>query len=241
MILADFHIHSTFSDGSLTIPEIIDLYGSRGFGAIAITDHLCEEKSLLGVTAHWLGRSLTRENFPLYIKTIKEEAARAWKQYKMLVIPGFEITKNSLFNHRSAHVLAIGIEKYITADQDIMAAVREIRANGALAIAAHPVFTGDFEPQTYHLWNRRHEIQNEFDAWEVASGPTLFSEVLHSGLKMIASSDLHHAKQINSWKTKLDCEKNQAAIFEAIREQRLEFFFFEDQVRELSSLVAKSS
>ncbi|MEL4881681.1 hypothetical protein AAEH85_22275, partial [Shewanella algae] len=81
-------------------------YGSRGFGAIAITDHLCEEKTFLGKSARWLNRSLTRESFPRYIETIKQEAERAWQQYRMVVIPGFELTKNSLFNHRSAHVVA---------------------------------------------------------------------------------------------------------------------------------------
>ena len=38
--LGDLHMHSTFSDGKLTIPELVDLFGSRGFGVIAITDHL---------------------------------------------------------------------------------------------------------------------------------------------------------------------------------------------------------
>ena len=239
MILADFHIHSTFSDGSLTIAEIVDLYGSRGFGAICITDHLCEEKTLLGKTAKFLHRTLTKQNFPLYIETIKQEAERAWRQYRLLVIPGFEVTKNSLFNHRSAHVLAIGIDKYISADQDILQATREIRRHGALAVAAHPVFTGSFEPQTYHLWHRRHEIQHEFDAWEVASGPNLFSEVLHSGFKMIASSDLHHASQINSWKTIVNAEKNQEAILHAIRQQNIEFKFFEDRAQNLLPLKAR--
>lgn len=227
-MLADFHIHSTFSDGTLSIPEIIDLYGKRGFGAIAITDHLCEESTFLGKSAHWLSRTLTRKTFPFYMETIQQEAERAWQQYRMIVLPGFEVTKNSIFNHRSAHVLGVGITSLVSADQDIVKATREIRSQGALAIAAHPVFTGEFEPQTYHLWSRREELAGEFDAWEVASGTNLSSEVLHSGLKMIASSDLHRPSNINAWKTKLDCERHPEAIMDAIRNQEVEFVFYQD-------------
>ena len=36
MFLADFHVHTTWSDGKLSIAEVVDLFGKRGFGAIAI-------------------------------------------------------------------------------------------------------------------------------------------------------------------------------------------------------------
>lgn len=226
MMLCDFHIHSTFSDGSLTIAEIVDLYGRRGFGAIAITDHLCEESTFLGKTARWLERTLTRETFPFYLDTIHAQAERAWRQYRMRVLPGFELTKNSLINHRSAHVVAVGVEKWISADQDIFAMLKEIRAAGGLAIAAHPVCTGKFEPQTYFLWSRRRELAPHFDAWEVASGKQLFAPVAESGLPMLANSDLHHAHHIHAWKTKLSCERHPEAIKEAVRRQRVEFEYY---------------
>jgi hypothetical protein len=113
MILADLHIHSTFSDGKLTIPQLVDFYGRRGFGAIAITDHLCE-------------------------------------------------------------------------------------------------------------------LASEFDAWEAASGPYLFSEVLTSGLPRIATSDLHRPEQIHSWKTIVHSERTQDAILAAVRRQQVSFTFFQD-------------
>lgn len=227
-MLCDFHIHSDFSDGRLSVAQLVDLYGRRGFGAIAITDHLCEENSLLGVTANFLGRTLTQHTFQNYVDTVKQEAERAWKQYRLVVIPGFELTKNSLFNQRSAHILALGVEKFISADLDIYSMLKKIRSNGGLSIAAHPVCTGNFEPQTYFLWSQRHDLSKYMDAWEVASGSVLFEDVLNSGLPMIASSDLHHPRQISSWKTVLRCERNQEAIFEAIRNQQLEFTYYAD-------------
>lgn len=228
MMLGDFHIHSRFSDGVLTIPELVDAYGQRGFGVIAITDHLCESETFLGRSARFLERTLTAESFPRYIEQIREEGERAWKQYRMIVLPGFEVTKNSIFNHRSAHILAIGIDQFVSADQDPLTIARQIRSHGGLAVAAHPVFTGIKEPQTYFLWNRREEWRSEFDAWEVASGPVLFREVMTSGLNLIASSDLHQLRQITSWKTKLSCERQPEAILDAIRRQNLDFVFYQD-------------
>lgn len=105
MFLADFHIHSTFSDGKLAIPEIVDLYGSLGFGAIAITDHLCENATLIGKASAYLRCTLTEASFPLYRELLKTEAERAWDQYRMVVIPGVELTKNSVSNHRSVQIL----------------------------------------------------------------------------------------------------------------------------------------
>ncbi len=219
-------MHSTFSDGKLTIPELVDLFGSRGFGVIAITDHLCEESSTIGKAARYLGQTLTPATFPLYIEILKSEAERAWKQYKMVLLPGFELTKNSMSNHRSAHLLGIGVSQYIRADQDPLVLARAIRSQGALAIAAHPVHTRKSEKQTYHLWDRREELAPELDAWEVASGPYLFDEVLASGLPLVASGDLHQPEQITSWKTVFNCERHPEAILDAIRRQDVDFRFY---------------
>ncbi len=223
MILADLHVHSTFSDGKMTIAELVDFYGSLGFGCIAITDHICEEKSFLGLAAGYLAYTLTAATWSSYLEIIRIEAERARKTYGMIVIPGFELSKNSWSNHRSAHILGLGVSEFVSADGDIVDLARAIRAQGGLAVGAHPVSTRKFEKQTYHLWNRRDEMRDELDAWEVASGPYLFSEVMESGLPMIATSDLHRADQINSWKTVLHCQRHPEAILQAIRKQQVEF------------------
>ncbi len=228
MFLADLHVHSNFSDGQMSIPELVDFYGSRGFGAIAITDHICEDHTFLGLAAGYLKLSLSQATFPLYLEILKAETERAQRVYNMVVIAGFELSKNSWFNHRSAHILGLGITQFMTADGDIRDLTRAIRSQGGLAIAAHPVSTRKLEPQTYHLWNRREELKHEFDAWEVASGPHYFQEVHESGLPLLATSDLHRKNQIDSWKTRFNCERSQDAIFSAIRSQDLSFVFYRD-------------
>lgn len=232
MFLADFHVHSNFSDGKLAIPDVIDMFGKRGFGAIAITDHLCEKQSFLGKASSYLGCTLTAGTFPLYLEILKTEAARAWDQYRMVVLPGYEVTKNTLSNHHSAHVLGIGVTELVSADADVAEIARGIRAQGALAIAAHPVWTRKMEKQTYHIWHRRQELEKEFDAWEVASGAYLFDEVAQTNYPKIASSDLHVPRHMTSWKTVLECERHPEAILDAIRKQDIRFHYYVDQPQE---------
>lgn len=228
MMLADMHIHSTYSDGKLSIPEIVDFYGSRNFKIIAITDHLCEENTFIGKASLFLKKTLTKETFSAYMDEIQKESARAMKQYGMLVVPGIELTKNSFTFHKSAHILALGIKEFINADGGISDLIKQIKNQEALSVAAHPVSTKYFEHQTYQLWDNRLELAGMIDAWEVASGPFIFDEVLRSGLPLIASSDFHHPKQIRSWKTLVNCELNFESFKSAIKRQDIQFTFYED-------------
>lgn len=227
-ILADFHVHTNFSDGFHSLDEVVDLYGLQGFGAIAITDHICEETTWLGRAAHKLEKSLNQNAFSNYLESILAANERALKLYNMLVIPGFEISKNSLNNHRSAHILGLGINAFVSADASITSITNNIREQGGITIAAHPVWTRKLEMQTFHLWDNKEELSKQFDAWEVASGRHFFQEVQQSGLPMLATGDLHHRKQLSSWKTSFHCELKAEALFEAIQQQNLDFSFYKE-------------
>lgn len=227
----DLHIHSQFSDGKLSVAEIIDLYGQRGFGAIAITDHLCERNGVVGKVSHGLNYSLSKEKFPLYIETLRREKERAWEQYQMLLIPGYEITKNSFANHRSAHILILGIETFIDPEWTVDEILKTAKSLGALTIAAHPFYTGDFEFQTFHLWSRREQLKDLIDAWEVNYRKKICQEVLTSGLPLIANSDFHHSGHFNSWKTKIYSETSTQSVFESIRNQKMDFFLDSDLIQ----------
>ena len=225
--LADFHMHTTYSDGKMSMKEVIDLCGQKGLGAIAITDHIGEDHTLVSKAAILLEQAMNREGFARYMEELKEETQRAWDQYRMVVIPGFELSKNRISNRRSAHILGLGITDYVPADGDSLELVKKIKGQGALAIAAHPVFTRVMEKQTYHLWERRRELAEHMDAWEVASGPHVFPEVVSEKLPRIASSDMHVRRQMRSWKTEFHCERNPEAILDCIRKQQLRFRFLD--------------
>jgi hypothetical protein len=228
MNLSDFHIHSNFSDGKHSIPEIVDFYGKRGFSSIAITDHVCEDTTFLGKAAAYLERTLTPANFPFYLEILKSEKKRAWKQYEMVLIPGVEITKNSFSNHRSAHILALGIKEWINPNLAIDEILSEIRRQEAVSVAAHPVSNHKIEKQTLHLWDERKLYAPLFDAWEVGSGVNFYDEVARSGLPMIASTDLHRFSQISGWKSIVRSELKAEFILEAIRKQDVRFQYYEE-------------
>lgn len=235
--MADFHLHTNKSDGKFSIRELVDYCGKLGHGVICITDHLCEKISFLGKAAHYLGCSLEESTFSSYIQEIEEEAERAKRLYNMLVLPGYEITKNSFSNHRSFHILAIGIRKYVNPSLPIEELCTQIRSHSGVVVAAHPVSTRKWEKQTYHLWDNREKWAHLFDAWEVASGPHLFPEVMHSGLPLLANSDMHLPHQIYAWKTIMDCEKSEEAIKISIIKQDLRFHHF---VQDTSTFSEKS-
>jgi hypothetical protein len=233
-IRIDLHVHSNFSDGKYSIREIVDIFGRLGVHAIAITDHVCESMNLIGQVSHRLKYSLSEANFEKYLDTIYKEARRAWILYGMLVMPGFEITKNSFNNNRSAHLLVIGTEKWISPDLEIEEILKLARAEQALTIAAHPLGTGSFEFQTYQLWSKRHHYGDLIDAWEVNSRKIIFTKILNSNLPIIANSDFHNESHLASWRTKLYCELNQNEIFKAIREERVDFYLDSTSLSQLA-------
>lgn len=241
MFLCDFHIHSQYSDGKLTIPELVDMYGQRGFGAIAITDHLCEVNTFLGQSARYLQKTLLQNEFEQYIQEIELEAYRAKRQYNMVVLPGVEFTKNSFSHSDSAHIVGLGVREFIDPDLSVVAIVDRIHFQRGLAIAAHPVPTRKIEPQTLHLWHHRDRLSKMIDAWEVASGSILFDEVYESGLPMVASSDLHQPRQISSWKSVLDGPRSEKNILASIKNQNLNFTYYENPTANWAPSIEKKS
>ena len=224
-LLCDFHVHTRWSDGALSVREVVDLYGRTGkFDVIAITDHILMKKDLLARVGRLatLGRrnfSVREDDFDKYVADIRSEAERAMRQYGLLVIAGAEITQNRLRSHRNSHVIALDIKKYISADQKADAILREIRRQDALSIACHPHHrtTRRIEISTCYLWDNRKELAALVDVWEAANRDDLFSVTSLKHYPYVANSDFHKPKHLYSWKTLLRCEKNWPAIKQALR------------------------
>ena len=224
-LLCDFHVHTTWSDGRLSIREVIDLYGQTGrFDVIAITDHILMKRDVLGRAGRLmsLGRrdfSVTKDRFDAYLEEIAVEGRRARKLYDLLVIPGVEVTQNSLRSRRNAHIIALNVKEWISADQPARDILEEIRRQGAFSIACHPHHrtTRRIEISTCFLWDNRKSLVNLVDVWEAANRDDLFSVTSLKHYPYVANSDFHKAKHLYSWKTLLRCEKNWDAIAAAMR------------------------
>ena len=225
-LLCDFHVHTRWSDGRLTVREVVDLYGRTGkFDVIAITDHILMKRDLLAVAGRLatLGRrsfAVEEAAFPAYLENIRAEAERARRQYDLLVIPGAEITQNRLRGKKNAHIIALDIRRYISADQSPDAILREIRRQGAVSVACHPHHrtTRRIEISTCYLWDQRRQLAGLVDVWEAANRDDLFSVTSLKHYPYVASSDFHKAKHLYSWKTLLRCEKTWPSVRRALCE-----------------------
>jgi len=46
-LLCELHAHTTWSDGSLELEQVVDLYGRRRFDVLSITDHVVRGDDML--------------------------------------------------------------------------------------------------------------------------------------------------------------------------------------------------
>jgi predicted metal-dependent phosphoesterase TrpH len=217
MITLDLHLHTNFSDGSLPLPKLVDLYGSAGIDAIAVTDHLCTRTHLLGKSARFLKITLTEENWDDYIKAIEKERNRAWREYKMHVFTGVEYTHNTFNHKRNAHILAVDIQDFVSPALKEEDWITEVKKLGALTIAAHPLKLRDASSQTYYLLENAEKFAPLIDLWEAGNAKTLWRKMLKTPFSLIASSDLHSPSRWPCWRTQIDCEKDPSAIKEYLK------------------------
>ena len=218
MLLADFHIHTTWSDGALSVAEVVDLFGRSGHDVIAITDHVVNTDTLIGKATHRFGLTITQENFAAYRDEVERERKRALDQYGMVVLTGFELTQNAITRKSSAHVLALGVDDFISANGTVEEMLERARKMSRLIVACHPHEQSDWFSNTFYLWNRRHDVADLIDLWEVACRWDLFPPVARARLPYIGNSDFHRPEHLYAWKTILPCRKNENAIFRALKD-----------------------
>jgi predicted metal-dependent phosphoesterase TrpH len=221
-LLCELHAHTTWSDGVLTVRELVDLYGARGFDVICVTDHAVRSDDPWLDPVEWASCGIRREVHGAYVAEILREAARARATYDLLLIPGVELTYNAEDADEAAHAVAVGLTSYVSVDDGIGGAMETARAAGAAIIAAHPY---DEEPCTH-----RSRLTRRFAAdpglrllahrFELFNRETLFGWVAREGLPAVASGDFHRREHLAGWKTLLPCPKDAEAVVGYLRSSR---------------------
>jgi putative intracellular protease/amidase len=99
------------------LPELVDLYGHHEFDVLCLTDHVVRlDDPMTTAVDSW--------TWPRYLTAVCAEARRALDEYSLLVIPGLELTDNDHDDpDRSAHALAIGLERHVAVDEGIVTAL----------------------------------------------------------------------------------------------------------------------
>jgi hypothetical protein len=213
-LLCELHAHTTWSDGSLTVRELCDLYGRRGFDVLAVTDHAPREP-----------RHIQAGNFDVYLEEVEAEAVRARELYDLLVIPGLELTYDDPDPLRSAHVVAVGLRDYVALDDGLEFALASARGHGAALVAAHPYAPEQLAgaTRTTAAFGANPELAPLVDRFELFNRHTLFGWVAAAGLPAIASGDFHRLEHLSTWKTLLPCVKDETAVVEYLRSSRPAF------------------
>lgn len=212
LLLCELHAHTTWSDGQLTLPELVDLYGANEFDVLCITDHSVRLDDPLPT-------SVDRWNWPAYAAAVRAETERARAQYDLVLVPGLELTDNCADPEQSAHALALGLDEHIAVDGGIVEALEAANDLRAAVVAAHPYSAGDLtslratrriacEPETFSRLVHRYELFNRGE---------VFSWVAAKGLPPVGTGDVHRAAHLSSWKTLVPCEKDADAVVAYLR------------------------
>ena len=213
-LLCELHAHTSWSDGALTLPELVDLYGTNGFDVLAVTDHVVRPHDGLPFGVHAVNQAD-------YFAEIAAQAKRARRDYDLLVLPGLELTYDDADPFQSAHAVAVGLRNFVALDAELEPALVRARESGAALVAAHPYLhrEGDATPArpTQRFSRDWRELGALVDRWELFNRRELFAWVAEHGLPAIASGDFHEPAHLFGWKTLLPCAKREDAVVEYLR------------------------
>jgi 3',5'-nucleoside bisphosphate phosphatase len=231
-LLCELHAHTRWSDGALTLPELVDLYGRNGFDVLCVTDHVLRSGPAggpaLGVHAG---------NHGAYLTEIEAEAVRAEREYDLLLVPGLELTYDDLDPYLAAHAVAVGCRAYVSVDEGLDTSLGVARGEGAALVAAHPYrgHRGSAPARPTLRYSRDWQrLRTRVDRWELFNRDELFGWVAERGLPTVASGDFHRPEHLYGWKTLLPCAKEEAAVVAYLRSVRPAFLARFDAPLELS-------
>lgn len=212
LLLCELHAHTTWSDGYLTLEEVVDLHGRNGFDVLCITDHTVRlDDPMPSAIDPW--------TWPAYAASVRAEAQRAASEYGLLVLLGLELTDNREDPELSAHALAIGLERFVSIEAGLVPALEAANDHGAAIVAAHPYSDHDAMPlrPTRRIWREREALRGLIHRYELFNRRETFSWIASEGLPPVATGDFHRAQHISSWKTLLRCEKDADAVVTCLR------------------------
>jgi hypothetical protein len=212
LLLCELHAHTTWSDGDLTLSELVDLYGEAGFDVLCITDHTVRLDDPIP-------RAVDSWAWPAYGAAISAERERALREYGLIVIQGLELTDNQDNLDLSAHALALGIDTHISMERGLVPALEAAQEQGAAVIAAHPYAGHDATPlrATRRFWQDRATLDGLIHRYELFNRREVFSWVAEEELPPVATGDFHRSEHLWSWKTLLPCDRDPEAVIAHLR------------------------
>ncbi len=219
-LLAELHSHTTWSDGELSVREIVDLYGSAGFDVLCVSDHAYRADDPVVASG---ARGVRADTYADYLAEIELEAARGLSHYGLLVVPGLELSYNDLDPRRSAHAVAVGLREPVSLADGIATAIERAEAAGAALIGAHPdddVVTTSRSHPTLGFAADPDGLGALVHRFELFNRSQIFPWVATAGRSSVATGDFHRVEHLAGWKTLVPCERGEGAIVDYLRSPR---------------------
>jgi PHP domain len=212
-LLCELHAHTTWSDGTLSVRELVDLYGNAGFDVLGVTDHVVRPGEL-HVAAIGEGE------YDRYLDELEAEGERAWVRYELLLIPGLELTFDDPDPRLGAHALALGVRRFIGLERGLEFALAEAASDGAALIGAHPYTLAG--TKSSHRTTARYAEEPEWAAravhrFELCNRHDFFEWVARAQLPVVANGDFHRPEHLATWKTLVPAEQTEEAVLAYLR------------------------
>jgi 3',5'-nucleoside bisphosphate phosphatase len=222
-LLCELHSHSRWSDGDLSVAELVDLHGRAGFDVLCVTDHVIRSNDPWREREGTRARSVDETRWEAYAADIEHEARRALALYGLVLVPGLELTFNDVESVKAAHAVAVGLRRFVSVERGIADAMRTARDAGAALIAAHP-YDGP-EPESTDLrvtrrFARDYGLRLLAHRFELFNQSQLFGWVAEAGLPAVAGGDVHRVEHLTGWRTLIPCERDEDAVVSYLRSPR---------------------
>ncbi len=204
-IKADVHMHTTWSDGTLSVDELVDACAARGYSWMAITDHSKYMKFVNGLTEERLRK-----------QRVEIEAARQ-KHPEMTILCGVEmdilpdgsLDYDDAFLQEMDYVIASIHSKFDQTEDEIMQRLENACRNPYVSLIAHPTgrIIGRREGYAVNI-DRLVELAAETGtALELNANPGRFDLTASSlakakaaGVKLMINTDTHRPEMLEDMK-----------------------------------------
>ncbi|OAN14799.1 DNA polymerase/3'-5' exonuclease PolX [Exiguobacterium undae] len=204
-IQADVHMHTTWSDGTLSVEELVDACAARGYSWMAITDHSKYMKFVNGLTEERLRK-----------QRVEIEAARQ-KHPEMTILCGVEmdilpdgsLDYDDTFLQEMDYVIASIHSKFDQTEEEIMQRLENACRNPYVSLIAHPTgrIIGRREGYAVNI-DRLVELAAETGtALELNANPARFdltaaslAKAKAAGVKIMINTDTHRPEMLEDMK-----------------------------------------
>lgn len=221
-LLCELHAHTRWSDGALTVAELVDLYGRSGFDVLCVTDHAVRSDDPWLDLDSFASTSVDAGSWSAYLAEIETEARRARATYGIVVVPGLELTYNDSDPMQAAHAVALGLRSFVSVDSGIAEAIELAAEAGAAVIAAHP-YDCSPQPASSRLTQRfAHDeaLRGLVHRFELFNRTQLFGWVADGGFSAVATGDFHRPEHLAGWKTLVPSISDEEALVAYLRSSR---------------------